>query len=100
MDGYIKLRKASRRYVYYIYLDHADNMADSLFYREHITVRFKGDFMKEGCDWKYVAVKVRKADEQTFLKALKELPNKLLIAGYDGYDDALAWMNSIFEDKI
>lgn len=99
MRGYLRLEKKSWKYVYYVYLDYKDNQADSLFYREHITVKFLGDYGKDNSDWKYVIAKVRKQDEETFVKALRELPDKLSITGVPGYEEELQKMREMFGDK-
>lgn len=99
MNGYLKLKNQSRKYVYYVYLDHIDNQADGLFYREHITVKFWKDYIKPGWDWKYVLVKVRKEDENQFVEALSKLPDKLLISGIEGYDEALQQTRSFLDSK-
>lgn len=99
MQGYLKLKKRSRKYVYYVYLDHKDNLADSLFYRERITVRFMGDYIKKDWDWKFIRARVKKDDEERFIKVLSGLPDKLLLVGVQDYEEALKVMCEIFGNK-
>jgi len=75
----------SLKYCFYAYIDSNDNLADQLFIRHKIRVRFWRDYGKDGSEYNIVLCYVRKRDEAEFLSALSELTNKMLIMGHPDY---------------
>ena len=82
---YFKLEKPSMRHTYYAYFDAKDYMADSLFIKHNVTVKFQQEFCKDGTPYCVVFCRIRKKDEAAFLDALRELPAKMLLCGYSDY---------------
>lgn len=82
---YKKLRCFNPFSVQYMYLDHKDFLADQLFTSEKVHVRFGREMVKEGSDYVIVFCKIRKKDEERFLRALDRLPAKMLLFGFKEY---------------
>mgnify|MGYP006914575442 FL=1 len=86
MSNYICLTSSKlSRYKQYMYVD-CNYLADDLFIKNKITVKFEGDFTKDDSDYIFVYCKVKKKDHDKFIKTLGELKNKMLIMGYSDYE--------------
>lgn len=86
MNNYICLTSSKlSRYKQYMYVDCKNYLADDLFIKNKITVKFEGDFTKDDSDYIFVYCKVKKKDHDKFIKTLGELKNKMLIMGYSDY---------------
>lgn len=94
--NYIRLKKFSIRYRYFLYLDHESRLADSLFIQRKVEVNFLADYAKKNHAWIYVRCRIRKSDEDSFKNALSELHAKCLLCGVKGYPAALATMRTMF----
>ena len=94
--NYIRLKKFSIRYRYFLYLDHESRLADSLFIQEKVEVKFLADFAKKNHAWLYVKCRVHKQDEDKFKNSLSKLHDKCLLCGAKGYPAALATMRTMF----
>ena len=87
MSNYICLTSSKlSKYKQYIYVDCKNYLADDLFIKNKITVKFEGDFTKDDSDYIFVYCKVKKKDHDKFIKTLGELKNKMLIMGYFDYE--------------
>lgn len=87
MNNYICLTSSKLlRYKQYMYVDCKNYLADDLFIKNKITVKFEGDFTKDDSDYIFVYCKVKKKDHDKFIKTLGELKNKMLIMGYSDYE--------------
>lgn len=87
MNNYICLMSSKlSRYKQYMYVDCKNYLADNLFIKNKITVKFEGDFTKDDSDYIFVYCKVKKKDYDKFIKTLGELKNKMLIMGYSDYE--------------
>ena len=82
---YFKLEKISLRYRYYAYFDAKDYMADRLFIKHKVTVKFQQEFCMDGTLHCVIFCRIRKTDEAAFLDALRELPAKMQLCGYSDY---------------
>ena len=82
---YIHLERFSLLYCYYAIVDVSDYYADQLFIRHQVTVRFGSEYAHPDAPYRIIFCKVRKKDEQRFLDALQELPNKMLLCGHPDY---------------
>ena len=60
-------------------------MADSLFIKHKVNVKFMQECGKEGFPYIIIFCRVRKKDEAAFVDALRELPTKLLLCGHFDY---------------
>lgn len=87
MPNYIYLKPSNlSRYRRYMYVDCKNYLADDLFIKNKIMVKFEGDFTKDDSDYIFVYCKVKKKDQDKFIKTLGELKNKMLIMGYSDYE--------------
>ena len=87
MKNYIDFGKCGGgRWKRYLYLDTEDFLLGSLLVREQVKVKYETSLMKENENYRLVMMKVLKRDETKFLKALEELPNKMLLCGYRDYE--------------
>ena len=87
MNNYISLKTPKlSKYKQYVYVDCKDYLADDLFIKNAIAVKFKGDFTKDNSDYIFVNCKIKKKDQDKFIKTLEELKNKMLIMGHSDYE--------------
>jgi len=82
---YFRLEKMSLRYRCYAYFDAKDYLADSLFIKHKVTVKFQHEFCKDGTPYCVIFCRIRKKDEAAFLDTMRELPEKMLLCGYSDY---------------
>jgi len=74
-------------YYKYIYVDTHDYLADGIFYKNKIPVRVQSEFVRDGDNYRLVVIKVRKKFKDKIERSFVELRNKMLIYGYNDYDD-------------
>ena len=87
MKNYLDFGKCGAgRWKRYLYLDTEDFLLGSLLGRDPVKVKFETCLMKENEIYRMVMMKVLKRDETRFLKALEELPGKMLLCGYRDYE--------------
>ena len=91
---YLKLEKSSFLYNFFAYLDVAEYLADNLFAKHQVTVRFGEEWSTPDSEYRIILCRVRKRDTRRFLDALEELPKKMLICGYADYP---AYVERLFE---
>ncbi len=70
----------------YVFVDAADYLARSLFCRNEVQIRVQKIYGREKDDFRLVFCKVRRRDNDRFLTALRELPDKMLLCGRLGYE--------------
>ena len=88
-------------YCRYAYIDLGDHLADSLFRRQNISVKFEQEFSNKVSPYRLVICKVLPWHREGFLKALGQLPNKMNLLGFNDYqdfcreylDDTENWLN-------
>jgi hypothetical protein len=86
-DNYIELKKKwYSRYNEFVYIDVDDHLADDIFVKNKIPVKFRGDYKHD--DKKYVLVycKVKPKYIDEFLNSLGELKNEMFHNGFADYD--------------
>lgn len=81
----LSLERFSIRHKYFVFLDAGDYLADSLFIKHKVTVKFIQEYGREDSPYRMIFCRIRKQDERAFLEALRELPNKMLLCGYPDY---------------
>lgn len=87
MRNYIDLGKAFMGvWEHYVYLDTDEYLARSLFARHMIRVKIESVMGREDEEYKLVALKVLKKDEEKFLRAMEELKGKMLLFGHRDYE--------------
>ena len=85
-DMYIKLRKLSLRYNYFLFFDTAEHLADHLFIKQMIQVWFDMECEKKGYPFRAILCHVKKKDTAKFLAALDALKDKMILCGYPEYE--------------
>ncbi len=91
----MKLSKFSLLYRYFVFMDTPQYLADQLFIKHQVRVHFMEEYGKTGSPYLVIFCKVLKRDEDKFLAALKELPNKMLLLGHTDYSETLeAFLNA------
>lgn len=79
------IEKFSFLRLYYAIIDCDEYLADNLFIKHQVTVRFGPEFACPDHHYRVIFCSIRKRDEQVFLEAMAELPNKMLLCGYPDY---------------
>ena len=87
MKNYFTIQKFSLLYDHYAFVDVPEYFADQLFIKHKVTVRFGHEFQHPDEPYVIIFSKVRKRDRDRFLTALAELPNKMILCGYSGYEE-------------
>ena len=74
----------------YAYVDlDADSgyVADSLFFRRKIHVKFLDEMVRDGDKYRVIFCRIRKKDKKPFEEALAEIRTKMSLLGHNDYDD-------------
>ncbi len=83
--NYLTLEKFSLRYDYYCFFDTEEYLADNLFMRNKVRMRFLREYKSNEKQYLAIFCKVRKKDREKFLASMEELKNKMLLFGYTDY---------------
>ena len=83
---YLKIRKPSLRYDYFLFFDTPEYLADQLFIKQKVRVWFNQEYAKEGSPFLAIFCRVKKKDSAKFLAALDALKNKMILCGYPEYE--------------
>ena len=84
--NYIEIRKMSLLYYHYCFVDTNEYLADGIFYKNRITVRFGAEFVREGASYRFIFCKIYKKDRNIFLQSMEELKKKMLLTGHGDYE--------------
>lgn len=98
MKNYWKMSDFSLFEVPYAYVDHSSYLADQLFVQNKITMKFKGEMVKDGSSYCIVFCKVLKRDVARFEEALERLKDKMLLLGHKDYPDACGKIAKMIEE--
>lgn len=82
---YWKVQRCSLFYFHYAFVDTKEHLADQLFVKHKVRVYFDGEYAKEGTVYRIIVCRIRKAHAKRFLRALSELPDKMLLLGNKDY---------------
>lgn len=85
-EMYLKIRKPSLRYDYFLFFDTPEYLADQLFIKQKVRVWFNQEYAKEGSPFLAIFYRVKKKDSAKFLAALDALKNKMILCGYPEYE--------------
>ena len=85
-EMYLKIRKLSLRYDYFLFFDTPEYLADQLFIKQKVRVWFNQEYAKEGSPFLAIFCRVKKKDSAKFLAALDALKNKMILCGYPEYE--------------
>ena len=99
VENFWKMKDFSLFTVPYAYVDHFSYLADNLFVQRKITMKFKGEFEKEGSPYRIIMCRVLKRDVGRFEEALEKLKDKMLIMGYRDYDKVCADIGSLIDGE-
>ena len=83
---YLNLEKFSLRYAYFLFFDTREYLADSLFIRHQVRVWFEREYGKDGSPLLAICCHVKKKDVPAFLAALEDLKDKMILCGYQEYE--------------
>lgn len=98
--NYWKMSDFSLFAVPYAYVDHSSYLADQLFVQNKITMKFKGEMVKDGSSYCIVFCKVLKRDVARFEEALERLKDKMLLLGHKDYPDACGEIAKMIEEDM
>ena len=73
--------------LHYAYIDSHNYLADSLFNKRDIPVKFGDEMVRQGDKYRIIFCKVKKKYKEQFEKAMQELTNKMLLCGYTDYEE-------------
>ena len=85
-EMYLKIRKPSLRYDYFLFFDTPEYLADQLFIKQKARVWFDKEYAKEGSPFLAILCHVKKKDSAKFIAALDALKNKMILCGYPEYE--------------
>jgi len=85
LKNYLSLERFSLRHKYYVFLDAGGYLADGLFIKHQVTVKFMQEYGRDDSPYRTIFCRINKKDENAFHEALRELPNKMLLCGYPDY---------------
>ena len=84
----IMLKSCSLFTYKFAYFDIKENyLADDLFIKYKIRVKFGREFWKDDDKYALIMCKIKKRDVPKFIQAIEELENKALLIGYVDYPD-------------
>ncbi len=86
----LRLERFSLWHKYFAFLDTGEYLADGLFIKYQVPVKFMQEYGRDDSTYLMIFCRIKKQDEGAFLKALRELPNKMLLCGYPDYS-AQCW---------
>ena len=85
-EMYLKIRKPSLRYDYFLFFDTPEYLADQLFIKQKVRVWLDKEYAKEGSPFLAILCHVKKKDSAKFIAALDALKNKMILCGYPEYE--------------
>ncbi len=87
MEHFIRLKNFLGLPNGFMYIDTRQFLADSLFYKRHIYPKYNGHMAKDGEKYIMVFIKVKRKDLKLCEEALNELKDKMLLCGYNDYEE-------------
>ena len=73
----------------YAYVDlntDSDYVADSLFFRHKVPVKFGDEMVRDGDKYRVIFCKIKRKYRNEFEKALGEISNKMSLLGHNDYE--------------
>ena len=86
-DNCFIISKFPNIYLWYGYFDTDDYLADSLFRRFRIPVRFYQEYKHPTNKYRIIICRISRKYEQKFLEAMRELVNKMNLLGNMDYEE-------------
>ena len=87
MKNYFRAETKNPVYANYVYVDTKEHLADTLFIRNKVYVKFEREYAKEGTDYVIIFCRVRKKDISKILKSFEDLGNKMALLGHSDYNE-------------
>ncbi len=97
MKNYWEVDRFSPFFQYYSYIDSEEHLADLIFIRRKVRVRFMKEYCKPGTPYRFILCRVRKKDMEKFTCSMEDLWNKACLMGYKDYDAFCAKVESVME---
>ena len=97
-EMYLKIRKPSLRYDYFLFFDTPEYLADQLFIKQKVRVWFDKEYAKDGSPFLAILCHVKKKDSAKFIAALDALKNKMILCGYPEYEAEIQKMMRHLEE--
>lgn len=97
MKNYLDLGRFLLIYQRFVFLDTEDYLADQLFIRHRVRVRFGDEYVHPEHPYRFIFCTVRRKDKQRFLDALAEMSDKMTILGHPDYDAFCERWRKIFK---
>ena len=85
--NWFNLTASPSLYCRYAYIDLEDHLAESLFARQRISVKYEQEFVNPINDYRLIVCRVFPWHREGFLKALSQLPGKMNLLGFNDYQD-------------
>lgn len=95
MKNYMKLKSYSPFMSSYVFLDCGEYLADQLFIKNKVPVKFGNEYARDDSRYRIIFCKIRKKYENNFLKALSEMYNKMILRGYEDYQEFCGEFNEM-----
>lgn len=80
----------------FFYIDTPGHLADVIFQKHRIPVRYLTDISMKGEDYLLVGCTVPRRHRQRFMEVMRELRNHMLICGHTDYDEKSQYIKKAF----
>ncbi len=88
MKNYVKIIKGISLFkTWFAFADTKENLADQIFIKHKLFVRFGQEYEKPGEKYKIIFCKVSKKRVGDFVECMKELEIKMELFGYTDYEE-------------
>lgn len=88
------LNRFSLKYGYAAFMDTRDYLADQLFIKHQVPVKFMEEYAKPDSKYLMIFCRFPKRKEDAFCAALNELPNKMILLGNTDYQEQWDQLNN------
>lgn len=82
-----KLKTISPFSFQYLYFDTEDHLADKVFIKNKVFVKFGKEYAKNGEKYRIIFCEISKKNVDKFLKSIDELKDKMLLLGFTDYEE-------------
>lgn len=96
MANYMELYSRSPFSTQFLYFDVPEYKADQIFVEHGITPRFYEEWAMDGTPFIFIRCRVSRKDKHKFIAAMAELTKKMLLTGFETYDD----VSTSFFDRL
>ena len=100
MANYMELYSRSPFSTQFLYFDVPEYKADQIFVEHGITPRFYEEWAMDGTPFVFIRCRVSRKDKHKFIAAMAELTKKMLLTGFETYDDVSANFFNRLADEL